>query len=85
MRMIRKGDWKLLYDMEGRGELYNLADDPVEVNNLFYNESFNEIKAKLIEDLLRWSLRAQDPLPYPGRRYVVKTDKRNYYADIRRE
>ena len=35
MRSLRKGDWKLLFDMQGRGQLYDLASDPVELHNLF--------------------------------------------------
>ena len=31
-------------------------------------------------DLLTWILRVQDPLPLPRRRYVVKTDPRNYWT-----
>ena len=35
MRMVRKGDWKLIVDMAGAGQLYNLADDPAELANLY--------------------------------------------------
>lgn len=35
LRMVRKGDWKLAMDNNGRGELYNLKADPSEINNLF--------------------------------------------------
>ena len=31
MRMIRRGDWKLVFDMQGIGQLYNLHDDPYEL------------------------------------------------------
>ena len=35
MRMIRKGDWKLIEWLEdGSVDLFNLADDPGEQNNL---------------------------------------------------
>ena len=78
-RMIRKDDWKLIYDMAGNGELYNLINDPSETDNLFYDKKYTGLKACLVEDLLRWTLRVQDTLPYPRKRYVVKIDKKNYY------
>ena len=35
LKMLRKGHWKLLYDMMGNGELYDLSKDPYELTNLF--------------------------------------------------
>ena len=32
-RMVRMGDWKLVMNSYGRGELYNLKKDPYEINN----------------------------------------------------
>jgi choline-sulfatase len=32
--MIRKGDWKFIMNMEAENQLFNLADDPEELNNL---------------------------------------------------
>ena len=78
MRMIRKGDWKLVFNMEGKGELYNLKNDPVELNNVYDNPELIDIRQSLLEDLLTWVLRVQDPLPLPRKRYVFKKDRRNY-------
>ena len=39
-RMVRMGDWKLVMNSYGRGELYNLKKDPYEINNLFGNSKF---------------------------------------------
>ena len=78
MRMIRKGDWKLLYDMLGSGQLYNLADDPAELNNRFGDPAVAAVQSELLGDLLAWALRAQDPLPPPRRRYHFKRHPRNY-------
>ncbi len=79
VRMLRKGDWKLVWDMQGRGQLYNLIEDPAELNNLFDEPSVVAVQKELMSDLLTWMLRTQDPLPYPRKRYVVKRDKRNYW------
>ena len=83
LRMFRKGDWKLCYDMMGCGELYNLAVDPAEQHNRFGDPACAAIQTDLLEGLLAWALRAEDPLPAPRRRYVVKRDPRNWYAPHR--
>jgi arylsulfatase A-like enzyme len=83
MRMLRKGRWKLVLDMQGRGQLYNLERDPVELENLYGRAGYGEIERELLADLLAWTLRAQDPLPLPRRRYVMKTDPRNYWSPYR--
>lgn len=52
MRMLRRGDWKLLYDMQGRGQLYNLAEDPVEVHDLYHEPGLAGLRGELLEELL---------------------------------
>ena len=78
MRMLRSNEWKLVYDMDGNGELYNLSKDPVELNNLFYNKKYANIKTDMLEKLLRWEISAQDPLPIPRERYRFKRNEHNY-------
>ncbi|MCY4071837.1 MAG: sulfatase-like hydrolase/transferase [Chloroflexi bacterium] len=84
MRMVRRGDWKLVFDMQGSGQLYDLAEDPFEMNNLYDSSSPSEIQSELLAEMLMWTLRLQDPLPLPRRRYKFKTDPRNYWS-IHRE
>jgi arylsulfatase A-like enzyme len=83
MRMLRKGDWKLVFDMQGKGQLYNLVKDPGELQNLYGRRDAAEIQQQLLADLMAWTLRVQDPLPLPRRRYVMKTDPRNYWSPYR--
>ena len=49
--MIRRGDWKYCYYINDTPELYNLRDDPDELNNLArsseYREKHEELKARL--------------------------------------
>lgn len=78
MRMVRKGDWKLVYDMDGNGQLYNLSNDPVELCNLFGDEEYENIKNEMLKSLLRWELSTQDPLPLPRYRYRFKRNEHNY-------
>ena len=83
MRMLRKGDWKLAMDMQGHGQLYNLANDPFEIENLYGRPEHTDVERALLAELLAWTLRAADPLPYPKDKYVMKTDPRNYWAPYR--
>jgi len=83
MRAIRSGDWKLIFDMQEHGQLYNLAEDPVELNNLFDQPDHADVQSKMLAKLLGWTLRAQDPLPHPRRRYQFNSDKRNYWSPYR--
>ena len=78
MRMLRKGDWKLVYDMDGNGQLYNLKKDPSELHNLFNNKKYDKLKHEMIEDLLRWNISTSDPLQIPRHRYRFKRNEHNY-------
>ncbi len=80
MRMLREDDWKLVIDMQGRGQLYNLARDPFELTNLYDDPDYANVQCRMLTDLLVWALRAQDPLPLPKDRYIMKTDPRNYWT-----
>ena len=53
---------------ENWGELYDLQSDPTEVNNLFNDASAAEIRATLIETMLRRMIELQDRAPLPAYR-----------------
>ena len=78
-RMVRMGDWKLVMNSYGRGELYNLKKDPYEINNLFGNSKFVNKQNELLTKLVAWELRLQDPLPLPRHRYHFKRNPYNYH------
>ncbi len=78
MRMLRKGEWKLVYDMDGNGQLYNVKKDPSGLNNLFKNKAYNSVKNEMVENLLRWEVSTQDPIPAPRYRYRFKRNEHNY-------
>lgn len=78
MRMIRKGSWKLVYDMDANGQLYNIEKDPSELVNLFSDKKYKKIKDEMIEELLRWEISTHDPLPIPSKRYRFKRNEHNY-------
>ena len=83
MRMLRRGGWKLVFDMQSVGQLYNLSRDPYELENLYGHPAAAAVQNELLADLLAWTLRVQDPLPHPRRRYKFKSDPRNYWANHR--
>jgi hypothetical protein len=87
--MLRKGDWKLVYDMQGSGQLYNLKQDPTEIHNLFGKAEFAPQQMELLGDMMAWELRTQDPLPLPhptpNRHYGFKRDPENYWAPYKDE
>ena len=79
MRMVRRGDWKLVLDMQQKGQLYNLADDPYELNNLYGDERYLKIQMQLLEDMNGWQMRTMDSLPETGMRYRIKKAEHNYW------
>ncbi len=82
MKMVRMGDWKLLYDMMGYGQLYHLPTDPCEVKNLFGDPSVASEQAQLMAELLMWAIRSEDTLPTNA--YKTKwPGKHNWYAPYR--
>lgn len=78
MKMVRKGQWKLLFDVLGRGELYDLAHDPGELRNLFNDPAYLRARLEMVETLLAWTMRTEDDLP--GGAYTPKLADRNWRA-----
>ncbi len=54
LKTIVQGDWKLIYYVNSsEGELYNLADDPLERNNLYLEMKHSSITQQLKMELVR--------------------------------
>lgn len=73
MRMVRKGDWKMVWDSTGRRQLYHLPSDPGEVCDLADRPEHAAVSEELTTEMVQWVLRLQDPLPLPRSRYVYKS------------
>lgn len=58
--MIRNKDWKLILRNIGLEELYDLKNDPKELENLIENKSHKQTVLELKEILLRWYLKTSD-------------------------
>jgi arylsulfatase A-like enzyme len=85
-KMVRMGDWKLICDMMGYGQLYHLPSDPCELKNVFGHPSAAKEQASLMAELLMWTIRSQDSLPTgpQNRKYHTKwSTKHNWYAPYR--
>lgn len=78
LKMVRKGRWKLLYDVTGAGELYDLQSDPSELSNLWDDPAAQAALGEMVEELLRWTIRTEDDLPEG--RYQPKRAARNWHA-----
>jgi arylsulfatase A-like enzyme len=52
--MLRTPEWKLTRYDEGGGELYNLADDPSELDNLIGNPKYSAVVQRLTRRLEEW-------------------------------
>ncbi|HEU4636700.1 MAG TPA: sulfatase-like hydrolase/transferase [Edaphobacter sp.] len=85
-KMVRMGDWKLVYDSLGYGALYNLKDDPCELRNLFEDAKHKDIQASLMAELAMWDIRLEDTLPTGPQngKYQTKWPRRhNWYTPHR--
>ena len=80
LKMVRMGDWKLLFDMLGSSKLYHLPSDPFELKNRFRDPSAAATRNELMAELLAWTVRTEDNLPIAA--YATKWAKRNWYASI---
>jgi arylsulfatase A-like enzyme len=81
VKMVRMGEWKLTYDMLGNGELYHLPTDPAELRNRYDDSDCAAVRTQLLEELLTWTIRAEDDLPAAS--YTPKRAERNWYAPFR--
>jgi arylsulfatase A-like enzyme len=85
-KMVRMGDWKLVYDMMGYGQLYDLRHDPCELANLFGQPRHAERQAQLMAEVAMWTIRTEDSLPTGPQNGKYQTKwpaKHNWYSPYR--
>jgi arylsulfatase A-like enzyme len=85
-KMVRMDKWKLVFDMMGYGQLYDLENDPNELTNLFNRPECGREQAAMMAELLMWTIRTEDNLPVGPqfRKYQVKwPTAHNWYAPHR--
>jgi arylsulfatase A-like enzyme len=70
-KMVRKGDWKLIYDMMGYGQIYHLPSDPGEIKNLFGQPATQAVQAQLMQELTEWLLHSERAITAGSLRHKV--------------
>jgi arylsulfatase A-like enzyme len=66
-RMVRWGDYKYIFNAPDEDELYDLADDPHEVNNYIDNPKYAEIAKEGRQRLMQWIKDSDDPIEFAAR------------------
>ncbi len=61
-RMWRRDDYKIVFNATDVGELYDIKNDKGEINNLFYNPEYADIKKEMLEELYNEMVKIKDPL-----------------------
>jgi arylsulfatase A-like enzyme len=59
-RMVTDGKWKLVWNLSDRGELYDLENDPAELQNRFYDASARAVRDQYFEVLVEEAKRLGD-------------------------
>ncbi|WGH74982.1 sulfatase-like hydrolase/transferase [Tenacibaculum tangerinum] len=63
-RMMRKGDYKFIYTHGIINQLYNLKEDPDELNNLIFDEKYQKIYQDMyFQTLAKWRFQEYAPIP----------------------
>jgi arylsulfatase A-like enzyme len=63
-KMARTERWKLVMRVRGGNELYDLAADPWELNNLWGRPELLPVVAELQQQMIEWCLRTDTDRPY---------------------
>lgn len=71
LRILRTPEWKLVYSGGDLGELYNMAEDPHEMNNLIHTDRAKEVLPELREKMLAWMERTEDPMLAGAKRLLA--------------
>jgi len=84
IKMLRKGDWKLIFDWEKSPELYNIAEDPAERHNLFLDPQYQKLASEMLQNLFQWNVKTEEQFPWPviyfdeWREYLKNRIKESY-------
>jgi choline-sulfatase len=65
--MIRTQEHKLVWRPKGQSELYDLAEDLHELQNVFDREDYTQVQRDLERRLLEWQTRTGDVVPFEPR------------------
>jgi arylsulfatase A-like enzyme len=65
-KMVRTKRWKLSFYANGDGELYDMENDPWELQNLYGQPKHEGVVRELKDRLIRWTMETEDTLPSMG-------------------
>lgn len=82
--MIMKDQYKLIYGADGRGELYNLKEDPHEQMNLFDNISYSEICRNLINRMLQIQLSHSSVRRFGGGTHPAIPERETFFQSLKK-
>ncbi|MCX7847481.1 MAG: sulfatase-like hydrolase/transferase [bacterium] len=63
-KMVRTREYKLVMRLAGGNELYNLRDDPWELDNRWGEAGLEEVTRELMQLMIEWCLRTDTDRPY---------------------
>tara|TARA_R110002072_G_scaffold1380_6_gene11637 strand:- start:394 stop:2214 length:1821 start_codon:yes stop_codon:yes gene_type:complete len=77
-RMMKKGDFKFVYTHGIVDQLYNLKEDPDELNNLIFSEKHKEVYEKMyIQTLADWRFQQYNPIKAELKNNILEWSKSN--------
>lgn len=62
--VVTQDGWKLNWSSSDKSQLFNLKEDPLEVNNLYYQEAYLDKIRELKELIIQWQEKTNDDLTY---------------------
>ena len=81
-RMMRKGDYKFIYTHGIIDQLYNLKEDPDELNNLIFDENHKAIYQDMyFQTLAEWRFQEYSPIKVSLKRKKIKWKKSDKFTD----
>ena len=80
-RILRSGHWKLVVHETGESELYNLTDDPAELENRFDDPRHAAQRAELVLELARRLVQFQPANPNPWKDVPLRLPAHNWYRE----
>ncbi|WP_180902722.1 sulfatase family protein [Martelella soudanensis] len=58
MTMVRTPEWKLVYFVEGNGQLFDMQNDPDEIADLWDDPNHADTRQTLLMEILNWRIRS---------------------------
>ena len=60
MTVARNKDWKLVkFQDEENGQLFDLYNDPLEIDNLWFDRNAQKIKSEILDYIFDWRIESQ--------------------------